>query len=135
MRLQLDTLTTLDVQFAAKTAIRDGVLHVNKSELQALLLQDPRFGTVDIEIARPGEKCRITGVLDVIEPRAKTSEGDEDFPGAVGKQVTAGVGSTCVLKGSAVVLIDYREKAQSGRSMDPNGDIIDMSGPGAKASV
>ncbi len=135
MKLQLDSLTTRDIQFAAKTVIRDGTLQVNKSELQALLLEDPRFATVDIEIAHPGERCRITGVLDVIEPRAKTSEGDEDFPGVVGKQVTAGVGSTCVLKGSAVVLSDYREKAESGRSMDPNGDIIDMSGPGAEAGV
>ncbi len=122
MKLQLDSLATRDVQFAGKTAMRDGILHVDKSELQALLLHDPRFAAIDIELAHPGEKCRITGVLDVIEPRAKTSEGDEDFPGAVGRQVPAGKGSTCVLKGTAVVLVDYREKAESGRSMaDPNG--------------
>ena len=135
MKLQLDSLITRDIRFAAGTAMRDGILHVDKSELQALLLQDPRFATVDTEIAHPGEKCRITGVLDVIEPRAKTSEGDEDFPGVVGRQVTAGVGSTCVLKGAAVVLSDYREKSESGRSMDPNGEIIDMSGLGAEAGL
>jgi hypothetical protein len=90
MRLQLDSLIIRNVQFAARTAICDGILHVDKSELQALLLQDSRFAVVDIELAHPGEKCRITGVLDVIEPRAKTSDGDEDFPGAVGKQATAG---------------------------------------------
>ena len=71
----------------------------------------------------------------MIEPRAKTSDGDEDFPGAVGRQVSAGTGSTCVLKGTAVVLSDYREKPESGRSADPNGDIIDMSGPGAEAGL
>ena len=119
MRLQLDILTIRDVRFAAETTVRDGILYVEKEALQALLLRDQRFATVDIEIAHPGEKCRITGVLDVIEPRAKTSEGDEDFPGAVGRQVSAGTGSTCVLKGTAVVLSDYREKPESGRSRIP----------------
>ncbi len=133
MKLQLDRVIIRDVRFGATTAIHDGALHVDRSALQYLLLQDKRFAAVDIELAHPGEKCRITKVLDVIEPRAKTSEGDEDFPGAVGGQVPAGRGSTCVLEGAAVVLSDYREKVESGRSMDPNGEIIDMSGPGAEA--
>ena len=135
MRLQLDTLTIRDVQFAAETAVRGGVLYVEKRALQTLLLQDQRFASVDIEIAHPGEDCRITGVLDVIEPRAKTSDGDEDFPGVVGKQAPAGTGITCVLKGTAIVLSDYREGSRIGQEQDPNGDIIDMSGPGAEAGL
>jgi hypothetical protein len=67
----------------------------------------------------------------VIEPRAKTSPGDVDFPGAVGTQAPVGKGSTCVLRGSAVVLTDYRERREISTSSDPNGEIIDMSGPGA----
>ena len=39
MRLQLDILTIRDVQFAAETTVRDGVLHVEKKALQALLLR------------------------------------------------------------------------------------------------
>ena len=135
MRLQLDILSIRDVQIAAETAVRDHVLYVEKEALQALLLQDQRLASADVEIAHPGEKVRITGVLDVIEPRAKTSEGDEDFPGVVGAQRPAGKGNTCVLKGTAVILSDYREKFQSARSSDPNGDIIDMSGPGAAAGL
>ena len=135
MRLELNTLIIRDIQFADKTAVSDGVLHINRSELQALILEDPRFGRVDIELARPGEKCRILQVVDVIEPRAKTSPGDEDFPGVVGGQVPAGRGSTCVLGGAAVVLSDYRERREEGRSTDPSGEIIDMSGPGAEAGI
>ena len=135
MRLQLDVLSIRNLQFAAETTVRDHVLYVDKEALQALLLQDQRFASADVEIAHPGEKVRITGVLDVIEPRAKTSDGDEDFPGVVGAQSPAGKGNTCVLRGIAVVLSDYREKFQSARSSDPNGDIIDMSGPGAAASL
>jgi len=75
---------------------------------------------------------RILQVLDVIEPRAKMGQSGEDFPGAVGKQITAGEGRTCVLRGAAVVLSDYRETSEVTTSRDPNGEIIDMSGPGAE---
>jgi glycine reductase len=135
MRLELNTVIIRDIQFADKTMVSNGVLHVNRSELEGLLLEDPRFSRVDIELARPGEKCRILQVGDVIEPRAKTSPGDEDFPGVVGGQVPVGRGSTCVLGGAAVVLSDYREKREVGKSTDPSGEIIDMSGPGAEASI
>jgi len=135
MRLELNTLKIRNVQFADKTLVSNGVLRVNRSELEGLLLKDPRFSRVDIELARPGEKCRILQVVDVIEPRAKTTPGDEDFPGVVGGQVPAGKGSTCVLGGAAVVLSDYRERREVGRTMDPMGEIIDMSGPGAEASI
>ena len=135
MRLELNTLNIRDIQFADKTKVSGGVLHINRSELQGLLQEDPRFSRVDIELARPGEKCRILQVVDVIEPRAKTSPGDEDFPGVVGGQVPVGRGSTCVLRGAAVILSDYREKREVGKSTDPSGEIIDMSGPGAEAGI
>ena len=133
MRLELNILKIRDVQFADKTAVSEGVLSINYSQLQALLLEDRRFGGVEIELAYPGERCRIVQVLDVIEPRAKTSDGDEDFPGAVGRQVPAGKGSTCVLQGTAVVISDYSGIKQ-GASSDPNGEVIDMFAPGAEMS-
>lgn len=74
-------------------------------------------------------------MLDVIEPRTKTSEGDEDFPGTVGRQAPVGKGSTCVLQGTAVVISDYRERCELSTSADPNGEIIDMFGPGAEISI
>jgi sarcosine reductase len=135
MRLELNILTIRDIQFTDKTAVSDGVLNINRSQLQHLLLEDHRFSQVDIEITHPGEKCRILKVLDVIEPRAKTTNGDEDFPGVVGGQVPAGKGSTCVLEGTAVVISDYRERRDISTSSDPNGEIIDMFGPGAEAST
>jgi sarcosine reductase len=135
MRLELNILTIRDIQFTGKTAVSDGVLYVNRGQLQALLLEDRRLSQVDIELAHPGEKCRILKVLDVIEPRAKTSDGDEDFPGAVGGQYPVGKGSTCVLRGTAVVISDYRKKREISTSSDPNGEIIDMFGPGAEVGT
>ena len=134
MRLELNILTIRDTQFENKTAVSDGVLYINRSELQELLLEDRRLSQVNIELTHPGEKCRILQVLDVIEPRAKTSDGDEDFPGVVGGQVPVGKGSTCVLRGTAVVISDYRERREISTSADPNGEIIDMFGPGAEIS-
>jgi hypothetical protein len=130
MRLELNILTIRDVQFADKTAVSDGVLYINRNQFQEFLLEDRRLSGVEIELAHPGEKCRILQVLDVIEPRAKTSDGDEDFPGAVGRQAPAGKGRTCVLRGTAVVLSDYSDREQ-GASSDPDGEIIDMFSPAA----
>jgi glycine reductase len=135
MRLELNILMIRDIQFADKTAISDGVLNINPTQLQHLLLEDRRFSQVEIEIGHPGEKCRILKVIDVIEPRAKMTDGDEDYPGVVGGQAPAGKGVTCVLEGTAVVISDYRERRDISTSSDPNGEIIDMFGPGAAAST
>ena len=134
MRLQLDILNIKGVQFSEKTEISNGVIHINRVELQNLLQEDARFDRVDIELASPGEKCRIVQVHDVIEPRAKKNGSGEDFPGALGKQGPAGNERTCVLRGAAVVLSDCNEKGHH-PTRDPNGHIIDMSGPGAEKGI
>jgi glycine reductase complex component B subunit alpha and beta len=129
MRLEQRILTIKGVTFAERTEVSDGVLHINRHELEALLEQDKRLSKVNIELASPGESCRILQVCDVIEPRAKIGGGD--FPGVLSKQ-GAGEGSTCVLRGAAVVINDYE---LSLTSVDQAGKTIDMSGPGAEASV
>lgn len=132
MKLQLNIVMILNVRFGEKTALESGILSIHKAELQAWLLEDRRLGHIDIELAHPGERCRILKVLDVIEPRAKVSEGDADFPGAVGPCKTVGQGATCVLRGAAVLLSDFREVREISTSSDPDGEIIDMVGPGAE---
>jgi len=135
MRLELDILNIKDVQFADKTEVSEGVLHINRGELQELLQEDKRLSRVDIELAHPGESCRILQVADIIEPRAKTRGSGEDFPGALGKVGTAGEGSTCVLRGVAVVLSNQGEAQELAEAEDAIGYIIDMSGPGAECSL
>ncbi|OGP64511.1 MAG: hypothetical protein A2170_12185 [Deltaproteobacteria bacterium RBG_13_53_10] len=130
MRLQLDILNIQDVRFGDRTAIVNGVLDINRSELEAFLKEDRRLSGVGIELALPGEKCRVIQVTDVIEPRAK-KEGGVDFPGALGKPGRVGEGNTCVLRGTAVVLSEYRTPGDSPMfpSMPTQGYVIDMSGP------
>jgi sarcosine reductase len=133
MRLELRILKIKGIRFGAETAIRDGILSISLSELRGLLERDTRFSKVEIALACPGDKCRILQVSDVIEPRAKIEEFHVDFAGALGKQGIAGRGSSCVLRGVAVVINDQSEL--SGPSKTPLGNIIDMSGPGAEVSI
>jgi glycine reductase len=130
MRLELQVIDIKDVQFSDRTNITNGMLHINRSELQDLLQKDSRLSRVEVELAHPGEKCRILQACDVVEPRAKTGGSGEDFPGVLGKQGSVGDGSTCVLRGAAVVTSLYTKVFER----KPNGEIIDMSGPAAELS-
>jgi len=132
MRLELRIINISDVQFGEKTELRGDRLLIDREELITLLLEDQRLGRVEIELAHPGESCRILQVSDVIEPRAKIGKTGEDFPGVIGKQISAGGGQTCVLRGAAVVIND--QSALGGPSHDPIGCIIDMSGPAEDVS-
>jgi glycine reductase len=127
MKLELNIFEIEDIRFAEKTAIREGILTIDRKALQDLLQEDQRLGRVDIELAHPGEPCRILQVCDVIEPRAKIGgiEADTADP------VSPGSGRTAVLGNAAVILSDNRQHSGVTTSKDPNGEIIDMSGPGA----
>jgi glycine reductase len=127
MKLELYIYEIEGIQFGQKTEISEGVLFVDRKGLQKLLEEDKRLGKVDIELAHPGDRCRILQVCDVIEPRAKPIAFREDAPGPV----PPGSGRTNVLRNAAVVLSDYREQGGVTTSKDPNGEIIDMIGPGA----
>ena len=130
MRLELDILKIRDVQFADKTRLDAGVLYIDRRELQELLQDDKRLSGVDIELAHPGDKCRILQVADVIEPRAKTKGSGDDFAGTLGRQGNVGEGSTCVLRGAAVVM-----SGGSAFLKEPIGGMIDMSGPAAELGI
>ncbi|MCT4633207.1 MAG: glycine/sarcosine/betaine reductase component B subunit [Firmicutes bacterium] len=122
MRLEIGEILIKDIEFGDSSYVKDNVLHVNKKELEDLILEDDHIKAIDIEIAKPGEKTRITPVKDVIEPRVKVS-GGSIFPGIIGKVDTVGQGRTHVLKGAAIVTCGKIVGFQEG--------IVDMSGPGA----
>ena len=124
MRLDLGCVHIKDVRFGAKTSIENHVLSIHRDELVSLLQQEPLFERVEIELAHPGESCRIIRVLDVLEPRYRLS--GPNFPGALDANGLVGDGQTRALKNLAVVETD--QLATKSRS------IIDMSGPAAEYS-
>ncbi|MDD3192907.1 MAG: glycine/sarcosine/betaine reductase component B subunit [Oscillospiraceae bacterium] len=123
MKLELGYIDIQDIQFSEESKIANGVLYVNKDEIQKIVLGQEHIRSVEIDIARPGESVRITPVKDVIEPRVKVEGPGGIFPGVISKVGTVGSGKTHVLRGSAVVTTGQIVGFQEG--------IIDMAGPGA----
>jgi hypothetical protein len=70
-------------------------------------------------------------VFDIIEPRAKGPESSPDFPGILGPPLTAGMGTTHVLEGTAVTVV--REKPPGG-APGATGSILEMSGTAAEGT-
>jgi glycine reductase len=116
-----------DLRFGDSTYLDGSTLVVDRESLTNHLLEDPRLQSVDMDIAIPGEACRIGVVFDIIEPRVKASGAGSDYPGILGPITTAGNGVTHVLRGTAVTVVD--EAAPLG-----NNKIVEMSGPASEAS-
>ncbi len=123
MNLELHKIKVKSLKFGPATELKDGVLAINKDELTALLLEDERLASVELDLAHPGDKTRIMPVKDAIEPRCKIGGGNEVFPSFIGGVDTVGSGKTLVLEGMAVLT--------AGRLVAPQEGIVDMSGPGA----
>ncbi len=124
MRLDLELIQVNDVRFGARTAIVNDALIIDRADLVSQLEREPLFERVEIELAHPGESCRIIRVLDVVEPRYRMK--GPNFPGALDANGLVGDGRTRVLKNVAVVETD--QLAIRSRNM------IDMSGPAAEYS-
>ncbi|QCX34645.1 beta-aspartyl-peptidase [Caloramator sp. E03] len=124
MRLELGKIYINDVRFGLETAVKDGILYINKEELLKEVGGDERLKSIDVDLAHPGDKTRIIPVKDVIEPRVKVEGSGGIFPGFISKVDTVGSGKTNVLKGTAIVT--------TGKIVGFQEGIIDMSGEGAK---
>lgn len=125
MNLELREIDIIDVFPASENVIRGGVLFFDEKGLEELIMEDQRVRSVRIDLAKPGESCRILPVKDVIEPRIK--EDGTFFPGFFGDGVAeGGNGVTYALKGCAIVTTGPIVGFQEG--------VIDMSGPCQKYS-
>ena len=124
MRLELRWSQVETLIAGTATRLAEKTLAVDVDELRVLLEADARLLRVHLDLARPGELCRIARVFDVMAPRAKV-DGGEDFPGVLGKQVRSGGGLTRALAGITVVVTDQQ--------LENPGSLafIDMSGPAA----
>ena len=120
MRLELDSIKIKDIQESSATAIKDGILYLNKKELEEELLKDEKIKSVDINIARPGDKTRIICIQDVMQPRCR--ENGNNFPGFVDKMQIVGNGRTVSLDGAGVII-------SNPASTRIEMGVLDMDGP------
>jgi glycine reductase len=127
MRLEIAWSDVANVIAGARTRLAGGTLEVDVDALSSLLESDARLARVQIDLAHPGESCRIARVFDVFALRAK-EDGGEDFPGVVGALARVGSGRTRAIGNVAVVVTDQQ--------IDPSTTLtsIDMSGPAASLS-
>ena len=116
-----------DVVFGEKTEVDNSILRINRQELIRYVLEDSHLKSVEIKLAKPGEKKRIIPVKDILEPRVKGEGTSAVFPGFLGTAEPVGTGITYVLDGVAVVTC--------GRLVNFQEGLIDMTGPGAEFSL
>ncbi len=115
------------LRFGDSTHLDGSTLVVDQASLATHLLEDPRLQSVDMDIANPGEACRIGVVFDIIEPRAKASSAGSDYPGILGPIATAGKGTTHLLRGAAVTIVDEAAPVNISK-------IVEMTGPASEES-
>ena len=75
MRLELRRSAVDAVVAAATTRLSGTRLEIDLEALRALLAADVRLERVRLDLAHPGERCRIGRVFDVVAPRAKLDGG------------------------------------------------------------
>ncbi|MFQ6028677.1 MAG: glycine/sarcosine/betaine reductase component B subunit [Dehalococcoidia bacterium] len=137
MRLELAIHAVSDLRVGPETRLAGTRLQVNLEELRQNLLEDRRLESVNLEIVRPGDSCRVGYVFDILEPRAKEPGSGSDFPGILGAMALAGQGTTHVLRGAAVTVVDGGQPGgERGYTSRRGGvsKILEMSGPAAQAS-
>ncbi|HEU0166856.1 MAG TPA: glycine/sarcosine/betaine reductase component B subunit [Chloroflexota bacterium] len=126
MRLTQHVHEVASVGWGERTSLAGSRLTIDKRALQDELLKDDRLLGVDLELARPGESCRIVNVFDVVEPRAKIEPDGADFPGILGRVQSVGYGTTRVLSGAAVTVLDpVPPPQQMGRNTNA-GHVLDL---------
>ena len=69
MKLEIAEFPVNSIRLGHRFGYADQVLDVDEGALLALLAEDSRITDVKLAVARPGEKTRITGIRDIVEPR------------------------------------------------------------------
>lgn len=133
-RLEIADFPVRQIRFGHRFAYENQVVEVDEAALVALVLEDPRITEATIAVAAPGEKTRITGIRDIVEPRFKVYGSGQVFPGVLGAVENVGDGRTHRLSGMTVVAAAaYEGTIRAGTTVQRSA-ILDMTGPGAQIS-
>jgi Glycine/sarcosine/betaine reductase component B subunits len=134
MKLEIAEFPVRQIRLSNRCKYEEQILEVDERELIALVLQDSRISDATLAVAIPGEKTRITGIRDIVEPRYKVSGSGQVFPGILGPIEDVGAGRTHRLSGMTVIAAaEYEGTIRAGTTVQRSG-ILDMSGPAAEIS-
>ena len=131
MNLTLAYHPVRTLRFGPHTRLNGTTLEIDTDGLRRVLLEDETLSDATFDLVAPGEDCRAGPVFDIVEPRAKADGGSPDFPGILGPPLTAGMGTTHVLSGMAMTVLDEHA---AGGSRGAVGRVLQMNGPAAEGS-
>jgi glycine reductase complex component B subunit alpha and beta len=134
MRLNLAEFPVKEIHLGTKFHYHGGRLAVDQRALVDLVLDDRRIEDASLAVVYPGEKVRVTGIRDIVEPRVKVSGRGQVFPGTLSPVEQVGEGMTHRLSGMAVIATAaYEGTVRAGLAVQRSA-LLDMWGPGAGAS-
>jgi sarcosine reductase len=134
MRLDLAEFPVKEIHLGKRFHYHAGSLEVDQQALTDLVLEDRRIDETSLEVVHPGEKVRVTGIRDIVEPRVKVGCQGQVFPGTLNPVEHAGEGLTHRLSGMAVIATAaYEGTVRAGLAVQRSA-LLDMWGPGADAS-
>jgi glycine reductase len=134
MKLELAEFPVKQIRLGHRFRYENQVLDVDEAGLIALILQDSRISNATLAVASPGERTRITGIRDIVEPRHKVSGKGQVFPGVLEAVENVGEGRTHRLSGMTVIAAaEYEGTIRAGTTVQRSA-ILDMAGPGAEVS-
>ncbi len=134
MKLDVAEFPVKRLRLGGRFAYRNGTLEMDEAELVDLVLQDPRITNASLAVAMPGEKTRITGIRDIVEPRYKVAGNGQVFPGVLGPVADVGEGTTHRLSGMTVIAAAaYEGTIRAGTTVQRSA-ILDMTGAAAEIS-
>jgi sarcosine reductase len=134
MRLELADYPVREIRLGRKNRYDGGVLEVDQTALEEKMLGDARVETASLAVVHPGDRVRITGIRDIVEPRVKVSGNGQVFPGILGPVESVGDGRTHRLSGMAVLATAaYEGTVRAGLGVQRSA-LLDMWGLGAQSS-
>ena len=134
MRLELADYPVTEIRLGRNFDYRAATLEVDQAALEELILRDSRITDASLAVVCPGDKVRITGIRDIVEPRVKTSGNGQVFPGILGPVEAVGGGRTHCLSGMTVIATAaYEGTVRAGLGVQRSA-LLDTWGAGAAAS-
>lgn len=134
MRLELAQFPVKEIRFGPVFGYEAGTLQVDRQALVDMVLQDWRVEDASLAIVYPGEKARVTGIRDIVEPRVKVAGDGQVFPGTLSAVEHVGEGRTHALSGMAVIATAWYEGTVRAGLAVQRSALLDMWGPGAATS-
>ena len=134
MRLDLAEFPVKEIRLGKQFRYHRRILEVDQQALVDLVLDDRRIEETSLAVVHPGEKVRVTGIRDIVEPRVKVHSPGQVFPGTLNPVEHVGEGRTHRLSGMAVIATAaYEGTVRAGLAVQRSA-LLDMWGPGADAS-